>query len=106
MKKNYYFNFMCCDFYTLLRLYRKKAGKIENITVEQALQFSNELKELEKKNYDVSNRLIVSANKKIDTMGAVATATGVENIYVLQYNSKEATEKAYEYYNSVSGIKR
>lgn len=42
----------------------KKAGKIENITVEQALQFSNELKELEKKNYDVSNRLIVSANKK------------------------------------------
>lgn len=103
-EKNYYFNFMCCDFYTLLRLYRKKAGKIENITVEQALQFSNELKELEKKNYDVSNRLIVSANKKIDTMGAVATATGVENIYVLQYNSKEATEKAYEYYNSVSGI--
>lgn len=82
----------------------KKVEKIENITVEQALQFSNELKELEKKNYDISNRLIVSANKKIDTMGAVATATGVENIYVLQYNSKEATEKAYEYYNSVSGI--
>lgn len=74
------------------------------ITYEEARQFADDVKELNAKNYDISNRLILSSNKDINTMGAVDTAVCADNTYVLQYSSKEAMQKAYEYYSSLSYV--
>lgn len=75
--------------------------KEHTITYENAKQFADEVKELNSKNYDISNRLIISSSQDIDTMGAIDEATGIENVYVLQYDSKDSMQKAYEYYDSL-----
>ncbi|MCM1114487.1 MAG: S8 family serine peptidase [Clostridium sp.] len=77
---------------------------VETVTKEQAYQFADELKEMNSEEYDVSNRLIVSANKDIDYLDAVDTATGIEGLYVLQFPNNQSANKAYIYYDSLSYV--
>ncbi|MFR5874934.1 MAG: S8 family serine peptidase [Eubacterium sp.] len=71
------------------------------ITHEEAKEFADELKKIDGA---VSNRLIVSADKDIDYMGASEVADGIEGLFVLQYENKESAENAFEYYNSLTYI--
>ena len=70
------------------------------ISRQEAYGFADELKEMGSKKYDVENRLIIGADKKIDYLNAVSTATGIEGLYVLQFATADAAQKAYDYYNS------
>lgn len=74
------------------------------ISRQEAYGFADELKEMGSKKYDVENRLIIGADKKIDYLNAVSTATGIEGLYVLQFATADAAQKAYDYYNSLPYI--
>ena len=74
------------------------------ISWQEVYCFADELKEMGSKKYDVENRLIIGADKKIDYLNAVSTATGIEGLYVLQFATADAAQKAYDYYNSLSYI--
>lgn len=74
------------------------------ISRQEAYGFADELKEMGSKKYDVENRLIIGADKKIDYLNAVSTATGIEGFYVLQFATADAAQKAYDYYNSLPYI--
>ena len=74
------------------------------ISRQEAYGFADELKEMGSKKYDVENRLIIGADKKIDYLNAVSTATGIEGFYVLQFATVDAAQKAYDYYNSLQYI--
>ena len=72
----------CC----IISCYEYKKDTV--ITYEDAKQFADDVKELNSKNYDISNRLIVSSDKDIDTMGAIdkavlPTAVGPVRIIIL-----------------------
>ncbi len=49
-------------------------------------------------------RLIVQSDKVIDTYNAVDVASGFENFYILQYETEEATNYAYEKYSNDNDI--
>lgn len=51
-----------------------------------------------------TSRLIVKADKKIDTLDAVSVLNGYDNIWVLQFENPQKAKEAYEYYSSRSGI--
>lgn len=89
----------CC----IISCYEYKKDTV--VTYEDAKQFADDVKELNSKNYDISNRLIVSSDKDIDTMGAIDKAVCADHTYILQYSSKESMQKAYEYYDSLQYIK-
>lgn len=74
------------------------------ISRQEAYGFADELKEMGSKKYDVENRLIIGADKKIDYLNAVSTATEIEGFYVLQFATADAAQKAYDYYNSLPYI--
>ena len=85
-----------------LTLVANEFGKsTPKITKEEAYQFADEIKEMSIFEYDVSTRLIVSADKDIDYMNAVDVATGIEGLYVLQFPSAKSADEAYDYYNSL-----
>ncbi len=50
------------------------------------------------------NRLIVKSRNNIDYFGAVDCVNGYRDLYILQYDSLEATISAYEYYLSLDSI--
>lgn len=75
-----------------------------NIKKDDACQFAEELSEINDKEYDVENRLIVSADKDIDYLNATDIATGIEGLYVLQFLDSQSANKAYNYYNSLSYV--
>lgn len=77
---------------------------VDEITKAEAYQFADELKEMSKESSDSSLRLIVNSNKKIDYLDAISTATGIDNLYVLQFDNKTSLEKAEEYYNSLDYV--
>lgn len=77
---------------------------VDKITKEEAYQFADELKAMNWEEYDVANRLIVSADKDIDYLNAVEVATGIEGLYVLQFPNAETASQAYEYYDSLSFV--
>ncbi|MGN1328462.1 MAG: S8 family serine peptidase [Eubacterium sp.] len=77
---------------------------VDEITKEEAYQFAEEINEMNTAEYDVSSRLIVSANKDIDYMDAVDVATGIDGLYVLQFPNAEKASEAYDYYNSLSYV--
>lgn len=74
------------------------------ISRQEAYGFADELRKMGSKKYDVENRLIIGADKKIDYLNAVSTATGIEGFYVLQFATADAAQKAYDYYNSLPYI--
>lgn len=51
-----------------------------------------------------SCRLIVKSTSVIDTQGATKVISGYNNLWVLAYDSPEATSNAFNYYSSRSGI--
>ena len=69
-----------------------------------AYQFAEELNEINYEGYDISSRLIVSANKDIDYLNAVDAATGIEGLYVLQFPDVQSASDAYDYYDSLSYV--
>ena len=75
------------------------------VSKAEATQFAEELKELDEESYDSSCRLIVSSSKQIDYLDAVDTATGIDNLYVLQFDDDSSAKKAEEYYKSLSYVK-
>lgn len=77
---------------------------VNEITKEEAYQFADELKEMNKESSDSSLRLIVNADKKIDYLDAISTATGIDDLYILQFDNKNSLEKAEEYYNSLDYV--
>lgn len=70
-----------------------------------AYQFTEELKELENENYDSSLRLIVTSNKQIDYLDAFSIVTGIDNLYVLQFDNEISFNKAYEYYTALPYVR-
>lgn len=50
------------------------------------------------------NRLIVKSENKIDYCGAIDCVSGYKDLYILQYDSFEATVEAYEYYSALDEI--
>ena len=76
----------------------------DKVSQTETYQFADELKDINSKDYDVSNRLIVSSEKDIDTLDAVDIATGIEGLYVLQFPSADSAKKAYNYYTSKSYV--
>lgn len=77
---------------------------VDEITKEEAYQFADELKEMSKESSDSSLRLIVNADKKIDYLDAISTATGIDDLYVLQFDNETSLKKAEEYYNSLDYV--
>ena len=77
---------------------------VDEITKKEAYQFAEEINEMNTAEYDVSSRLIVSANKDIDYMDAVDVAMGIEGLYVLQFPGTETASEAYDYYDSLSYV--
>lgn len=77
---------------------------IDEITKEEAYQFADELKEMSKESDDSSLRLIVNADKQIDYLDVISTATGIDDLYVLQFDNETSLKKAKEYYNSLSYV--
>ena len=75
------------------------------VSKAEATQFAEELKDLDEGSYDSSLRLIVSSNKQIDYLDAVNTATGIDDLYVLQFDDDSSAKKAEEYYKSLSYVK-
>ncbi len=75
------------------------------VSKAEATQFAEELKELDEESYDSSCRLIVSSSKQIDYLDAVDTATGIDDLYVLQFDDEASAKKAEEYYKSLSYVK-
>lgn len=49
-------------------------------------------------------RLIIKSEHKIDTQGAIECISGYRDLYILQYDSVTATEKAYDYYKNSNRI--
>lgn len=76
----------------------------EITNIGNAYQFTEELKELESENYDSSLRLIVTSSKQIDYLDAIDTATGINDLYILQFDNATSFQKATEYYNSLSYV--
>ena len=74
------------------------------VTRSEAIQFAEELKELNEGSYDPSLRLIISSSKQIDYLDAVDIATGIDDLYVLQFDNESSAKKAEEYYNSLSYV--
>ncbi|MCH5314398.1 MAG: S8 family serine peptidase [Eubacterium sp.] len=74
------------------------------VTRSEAIQFAEELKEMDEKSYDPSCRLIVSSSKQIDYLDAIDVATGIDDLYVLQFDNESSAEKAEKYYNSLSYV--
>lgn len=60
---------------------------VDEITKEEAHQFADEFKEMSKESSDSSLRLIVNSDKQIDYLDAISTATGIDNLYVLQFDN-------------------
>lgn len=77
----------------------------KTITREEAVAFKDDIAELISKDYDVSNRLIVSSSKKITDSQAVEIIEGVNNLYILQYENKEQVKNAQEYLESLPYVK-
>ena len=53
------------------------------------------------------NRLIVKTNSNIsleNDCGAIAKIEGYDCLHIMQYNSKQATDNAYEYFSALSSI--
>lgn len=67
---------------------------VDEITKEKAYQFADELKEMSKESSDSSLRLIVNADKKIDYLDAISTATGIDDLYVLQFDNETSLKKS------------
>ncbi|MGN0533312.1 MAG: S8 family peptidase, partial [Eubacterium sp.] len=70
-----------------------------------AYQFTEGLKELENENFDSSLRLIVTSNKQIDYLDAFSIVTGIDNLYVLQFDNEISFNKAYEYYTALPYVR-
>lgn len=77
---------------------------VDEVTQAEASQFADELKGMNSEEYDVSSRLIVSAEKDIDYLNSVDTATGIEGLYVLQFPDEQSASDAYSYYDSLSYV--
>ncbi len=82
----------------------KKELTREYVSKAEAVQFADEVKQLENTKEAADCRLIVSADKEIDSQNAVQTATGINGLYVMQYSSENEAKKAYDYYNSLSYV--
>lgn len=65
----------------------------DKVSQTETYQFADELKDINSKDYDASNRLIVSSEKDINTLDAVDIATGIEGLYVLQFPSADSAKK-------------
>lgn len=74
------------------------------ITKEEAYQFADELKQMDMDSYEADLRLIVKAHKQIDYLDAVSTASGINDLYVLQFDNEKSAQKAENYYNSLSYV--
>ena len=75
------------------------------ITREEAVAFADDISQLVRKDYDASNRLIVSSSKKITDNNAAEIIEGVNNLYILQYENEEEFVNAQEYLGSLPYVK-
>lgn len=49
-------------------------------------------------------RVIVKSKKAVDSLGAVKTAEGYDNLHVFQFSSEQEADRAVEYYNSLDCV--
>ncbi len=56
------------------------------------------------KNAFLSKRLVVKSKRKIDYQGAIDCVSGYRDLFILQYDSFESTENAYDYYLTLDYI--
>lgn len=91
---------------TMTFVQKEYTPPVDKIIKEEAYQFANKLKKMNSEEYDVSSRLIVSADadKDIDYLNATDIATGIEGLYVLQFPDVQSASEAYDYYNSQSYV--
>lgn len=60
--------------------------------------------EPEIENNEGTNRLIVKSSKKIDTLNAINSVSGYNDLYILQFENATDCENASEYYSSLSCV--
>ncbi len=53
---------------------------------------------------ETTNRLIVKSTKKIDTLNAINSVSGYNDLYILQFENPEDCEAALEYYSTLSCV--
>lgn len=51
-----------------------------------------------------TKRLVVKSPNKIDFQGAIDCVSGYRDLYILQYDSIEATQNAYDYYSTLNCV--
>ena len=51
-----------------------------------------------------AKRLILKSPKQIDKQGAIKTASGYDNLHILQYKTESEAITAYEYYNTLNYV--
>ncbi len=71
---------------------------------ENAVFFTASDDEGETENTEGTNRLIVKSSKKIDTLNAINSVSGYNDLYILQFENATDCEAALEYYSSLSYV--
>ena len=77
----------------------------EDLSSSESAVFFTAADESETENSESTNRLIVKSTEKIDTLNAINSVSGYNDLYILQFENSEDCEAAFEYYSTLSCVK-
>ena len=78
-------------------------SEYEELTSDDAMFFTAD-DEGASENTEGTNRLIVKSSKRIDTLNAINSVSGYNDLYILQFENATDCEAAIEYYSSLSCV--
>ncbi len=79
-------------------------NEYEELSSESAVYFTVADDENEEQNTEGTNRLIVKSSRKIDTLNAINSVSGYNNLYILQFENSEDCDAALEHYSTLSYV--
>ena len=79
-------------------------NEYEESVSEEVLLFSAADDETEENEPTCTNRLIVKSSRKIDTLNAINSVSGYNDLHILQFANDTDCEAAFEYYSSLSYV--
>lgn len=80
-------------------------NEYEDLSSSESAVFFTAADESETENSESTNRLIVKSTEKIDTLNAINSVSGYNDLYILQFENSEDCEAALEYYSTLSCVK-
>ena len=80
-------------------------NEYEDLSSSESAVFFTAADESETENSESTNRLIVKSTEKIDTLNAINSVSGYNDLYILQFENSEDCQAALEYYSTLSCVK-